>query len=261
MLIKHETALERLAQVDTVVFDKTGTLTTGTPRLTNGASLPRDALELALALSQASAHPLAQAITRAARDAGLAATQVTDITEVPGYGTKGMIDGQEVRLGRASWVSATPRAETATYLKMGKAPPVAFTFADALRPGAEEAVTTLVKQGKRVILMSGDTTPAVKALAERLGIAEWLAEALPADKASTIPPHWPPPMSRSRPPRRWMPRGWRRTSCFWAMISRPSVRPAKPPNPPPDASARISASPRSTTSSPCRWRWRVSARR
>jgi Cu2+-exporting ATPase len=186
MLIKHETALERLAQVDTVVFDKTGTLTTGTPRLTNGASLPRDALELALALSQASAHPLAQAITRAARDAGLAAAHVTDITEVPGYGTKGMIDGQEVRLGRASWVGATPCAETATYLKLGKAAPVAFTFADALRPGAEEAVTTLVKQGKRVILMSGDTTPAVKALAERLGIAEWLAEALPADKAARV---------------------------------------------------------------------------
>jgi Cu2+-exporting ATPase len=186
MLIKHETALERLAQVDTVVFDKTGTLTTGTPRLTNGASLPRAALELALALSQASAHPLAQAITRVARDAGLAAAQVTDITEVPGYGTKGMIDGQEVRLGRASWVGATPRAETATYLKLGKAAPVAFTFADALRPGAEEAVTALVKQGKRVILMSGDTTPAVKALAERLGIAEWLAEALPADKAARV---------------------------------------------------------------------------
>jgi Cu2+-exporting ATPase len=97
-----------------------------------------------------------------------------------------MIDGQEVRLGRASWVGATPRAETATYLKLGKAAPVAFTFADALRPGAEEAVTTLVKQGKRVILMSGDTTPAVKALAERLGIAEWLAEALPADKAARV---------------------------------------------------------------------------
>jgi Cu2+-exporting ATPase len=121
-----------------------------------------------------------------ARDAGLAAAQVTDITEVPGYGTKGMIDGQEVRLGRASWVGATPRAETATYLKLGKAAPVAFTFADALRPGAEEAVTALVKQGKRVILMSGDTTPAVKALAERLGIAEWLAEALPADKAARV---------------------------------------------------------------------------
>ena len=186
MLIKHETALERLAQVDTVVFDKTGTLTTGTPRLTNLDALPRDAVELALALSGASSHPLAQAITRAARDAGYLAAKLTDITEVPGYGTKGVFEGQEVRLGRASWVGARARAETATFLRVGEAAPVAFTFTDALRPGAEEAVAALVAQGKRVILMSGDTTPAVAALAARLGIAQWLAEALPADKAARV---------------------------------------------------------------------------
>ncbi len=186
MLIKNETALERLAQVDTVVFDKTGTLTTGTPRLTNLDALPRDALELALALSQASAHPLAQAITKAARDAGFAAAEVSEITEVPGYGTKGVFAGQEVRLGRASWVGAEARAETATFLKIGEAAPLAFTFTDALRPGAGEAVAALTRQGKRVILMSGDTTPAVKALAARLGIGEWLAEALPADKAARV---------------------------------------------------------------------------
>jgi Cu2+-exporting ATPase len=186
MLIKHETALERLAQVDTVVFDKTGTLTTGTPRLTNLDALPRDAVELALALSGASSHPLAHAITRAARDAGYLAAKLTDITEVPGYGTKGVFEGQEVRLGRASWVGARARAETATFLRVGEAAPVAFTFTDALRPGAEEAVAALVAQGKRVILMSGDTTPAVAALAARLGIAQWLAEALPADKAARV---------------------------------------------------------------------------
>ncbi|MBC7163744.1 MAG: cadmium-translocating P-type ATPase [Roseovarius sp.] len=186
MLIKHETALERLAQVDTVVFDKTGTLTTGTPRLTNLDALPRDAVELALALSGASSHPLAHAITRAARDAGYLAAKLTDITEVPGYGTKGVFEGQEVRLGRASWVGARARAETATFLRVGEAAPVAFTFTDALRPGAEEAVAALVAQGKRVILMSGDTTPAVAALAARLGIGQWLAEALPADKAARV---------------------------------------------------------------------------
>jgi Cu2+-exporting ATPase len=186
MLIKHETALERLAQVDTVVFDKTGTLTTGTPRLTNLDVLPREAVAVALALSQVSAHPLAQAITTAARDAGLAAAEVTEITEVPGYGTKGRIKGQEVRLGRASWVGAEPRAETATFLKVGEAAPLAFTFTDALRPGAQEAVAALTRQGKRVILMSGDTTPAVEALAAQLGIGEWLAEALPADKAARV---------------------------------------------------------------------------
>ncbi|WP_412505665.1 heavy metal translocating P-type ATPase, partial [Roseovarius sp. SYSU LYC5161] len=73
MLIKHETALERLAQVDTVVFDKTGTLTAGTPVLTNLAALPRREVEVALALAEGSSHPLAQAITRAAREAGFAA--------------------------------------------------------------------------------------------------------------------------------------------------------------------------------------------
>src|SRR6056297_2396372 len=186
MLIKHETALERLAQVDTVVFDKTGTLTTGTPHLTNLDTLPRDAVEMALALAQGSSHPLAQAITKAARDAGFAAAEVREVTEVPGYGTKGLIAGEEVRLGRASWTGAEALSQTATYLKIGAAAPLALTFTDALRPGAEEAVQALVAQGKRVILMSGDTTPAVEALAQRLGIPQWVAEALPADKAARV---------------------------------------------------------------------------
>ena len=186
MLIKHETALERLAQVDTVVFDKTGTLTAGTPELTNLADLPRRDVELALALAEGSSHPLAQAITRAARDAGFAPARVTDVTEVPGYGTKGKLNGQEVRLGRASWTGAQGRAETATFLQRGEAAPVGFTFIDRLRDGAEEAVKALLDGGKQVYLMSGDTTPAVEALATRLGITHWMAEALPADKAGRI---------------------------------------------------------------------------
>jgi len=186
MLIKHETALERLAQVDTVVFDKTGTLTAGTPELTNLAQLPRADVELALALAQGSSHPLAQAITRAAREAGIAPATVTDVTEVPGYGTKAQLNGQEVRLGRASWTGAQGRAETATFLQNGDAAPVAFVFADRLREGAAEAVQALKDAGKTVYLMSGDTTPAVEALANRLGITRWLAEALPADKSSRI---------------------------------------------------------------------------
>ena len=186
MLIKHETALERLAQVDTVVFDKTGTLTAGTPRLDAPEALPREAMAVARALAEASSHPLARAIAEAARAAGVAAAEVTDVTEVPGYGTKGRYEGREVRLGRASWTGAEPRAQTASFLSMGKGLPVAFPFTDALRPGAEEAVQALLADGKRVILMSGDTEPAVAALAERLGIVEWSAEALPADKAARV---------------------------------------------------------------------------
>jgi Cu2+-exporting ATPase len=186
MLIKHETALERLAQVDTVVFDKTGTLTSGTPRLTNLDALPPEAVACALALAQGSSHPLARAITDAATEAGVAPAQIRDVTEVPGYGTKGTVDECEVRLGRAGWTGAQGVSETATFLKVGDRPPVAFTFTDALRPGAEAAVEALMRQGKRVILISGDTTPAVEALAQRLGIPDWMAEALPADKAARV---------------------------------------------------------------------------
>jgi len=186
MLIKHETALERLAQVDTVVFDKTGTLTTGSPQLSNLGTLPRPSLELALALAQGSSHPLAQAIMHAARAEGSVAAAVSNVTEVPGYGTKAMVGGQEVRLGRASWTGAQRLPETATFLKVGTEPPVALTFTDALRPGATEAVQALMAQGKRVILISGDSAPAVEVLAQRLHIPHWLAEALPADKAARI---------------------------------------------------------------------------
>jgi len=186
MLIKHETALERLAQVDIVVFDKTGTLTAGTPRLDAPEVVSREAMAVARALAAASSHPLARAIAEAAREAGIDVAEVRDVTEVPGYGTKGRYAGREVRLGRASWTGAEPRAQTASFLDMGRGAPVAFPFTDVLRPGAQEAVEALVADGKRVILMSGDTGPAVAALAERLGITEWTAEALPADKAARV---------------------------------------------------------------------------
>ncbi|WP_111732088.1 heavy metal translocating P-type ATPase [Roseovarius amoyensis] len=186
MLIKHETALERLAQVETVIFDKTGTLTAGTPEPENLDQLDRADIALALALARGSAHPLAQAIERAALAAGIVAAEVSDLTEVPGYGTKGLHQGHEVRLGRASWVGATPSDKTATFLKREGKPAIAITFADRLREGAEEAVTALQASGKQVYLISGDSAPAVEALAQRLGIGKWMAEALPADKAARI---------------------------------------------------------------------------
>jgi Cu2+-exporting ATPase len=186
MLIKHSTALERLAQVDTVVFDKTGTLTAGTPELTNLGDFSRADLEIALALAEASAHPLSLALARAAREAGIKPASVRDITEVPGYGTQGQYRGGTVRLGRAAWVGAEQGEQTTAWLAMEGGAPQGFTFTDALRDGAEDAVTALQKAGKEVILISGDATPAVAALADRLGITNWQAEALPQDKAARI---------------------------------------------------------------------------
>ena len=188
LLVKHSTALERLAQVDTVVFDKTGTLTAGTPEVVNLGDLGADQLSAALALAEGSSHPLALALSRAAREAGVAAASVQDLQEVPGYGTEATLAGVRVRLGRAAWVGAEAQlTQTATWLDLGAGvPPVAIRFADALRPGAAEVVSALQDSGKKVILLSGDTTAAVEDMASRLGIQNWVADALPEDKAARV---------------------------------------------------------------------------
>lgn len=186
MLIKHSTALERLAQVDTVVFDKTGTLTAGTPEVMNLDQVTSRDIGIALALAQGSSHPLSVSLTAAARAAGFEPAEVEDITEVPGYGTRGRWQGREVRLGRAAWVDAPRLARTAAWLRVGDGTPQAFEFTDRLRDGAEAAIAALRDAGKDVYLMSGDTTPAVEEMARRLGIPHWLAEALPADKAARV---------------------------------------------------------------------------
>jgi P-type Cu2+ transporter len=183
LLIKSGTALERMAMVDTVVFDKTGTLTLGMPEPTNLGSLDRATLGLARALAQGSAHPLAMALAQGIDQQAL---EVEKIREVPGHGIEGRWDGKRVRLGRAAWVGAEPGQTTATWLSVEGEVPVALTFADRLRPGAEELVAGLKAQGMSVHLVSGDVPGAVAELAGRLGIADWQAEVLPDEKARFV---------------------------------------------------------------------------
>ncbi|AWI84081.1 ATPase [Alloyangia pacifica] len=186
LLIKDGTALERLAEIDTVVFDKTGTLTAGTPALTNRDDFTRHDLEIALALAEGSAHPLSVSLTAALRAAGISPAEVTGLREVPGHGTEGLWRAEPVRLGRAAWTGGGQSAATAAWLRVGQGPAQVFTFEDSLRDGAEETVAALKDMGKRVILLSGDSTAAVEALATRLQIPQWVAEALPQDKAARV---------------------------------------------------------------------------
>jgi Cu2+-exporting ATPase len=190
LLIKSGTALERLAQIDTVVFDKTGTLTQGAPRPVGlGVGLcpdDRADLELAAGLAVGSAHPLARALAAEAAARGLAPAVIEEIREIPGHGIEGRHGGQRVRLGRADWVGAEAQACTATYLARGGAIPRAFAFADTLRPGAPEAVAALRAQGIEVWVVSGDAEAPVADIAHRLGIENRVAGALPEDKLARI---------------------------------------------------------------------------
>ena len=184
VLLKDGTALERLAEVDTVVFDKTGTLTTGRPLLINAAAIPPDAFAAAAALAAGSAHPLARAIAAAAP---VPPAAVADVAEHPGLGTEGRLAGRTIRLGRAEWVGADPEAAVTTaWLRIGDAAPVAFTFADELRPDAAATVAALKDAGLAVLLLSGDAEAPVAALADRLGIARRIARATPQEKVARL---------------------------------------------------------------------------
>lgn len=186
LLIKNGTALERLAEVDTVVLDKTGTLTMGAPTPVDFAAHPPHLVALAAALAQGSSHPLSQSLIAAARAAGITPDGgVTEITEVAGYGVQGLYLGRTLRLGRAAWVGADPLDVTATYLRWG-AQTHAFAFEDHLRTGAQAAIDAFAAMGKTVYLISGDTAGPVAALAGRLGIANYTAAALPEDKLRLI---------------------------------------------------------------------------
>ncbi|WP_223633064.1 cation-translocating P-type ATPase [Rhodobacter sp. TJ_12] len=186
LLIKDGTALERLAEVDTVVFDKTGTLTLGAPVPENLGDFDTETLSIAAALAAASAHPLAKAIHAGALEMGVAPARLDDLREVPGFGVEGRLGKRKLRLGRSDWVGADPVETTATHLRLGEAPPVTFRFSDHLRPGAAEGVALLRAKGKQVLLVSGDVEAAVAKLAQKLSISEWRSGALPAEKAALV---------------------------------------------------------------------------
>ncbi|MBY6154758.1 cadmium-translocating P-type ATPase [Vannielia litorea] len=186
LLIKDGTALERLAEVTHVIFDKTGTLTFGTPEPMNLCDIQEREKRLALSLAMGSAHPVAVALTGALRGDGVLPLPVECLREVPGYGTEARCESRVVRLGRAEWVGAEAGNETTTWLSVAGEAPVAFNFADALRPGAADAVAALKAAGCEVELLSGDAPGAVARFAAALGIETYQAGVLPAEKAARV---------------------------------------------------------------------------
>ncbi|QDY71219.1 heavy metal translocating P-type ATPase (plasmid) [Qingshengfaniella alkalisoli] len=188
LLIKDGTALERLAEIDTVVFDKTGTLTLGVPKPELPAGVSPDDLAIALALSTGSAHPMSKGLVKMLHAEGIQPAKLTDICEHPGYGVEAVWRGLVVRLGRGEWVGAVdaPQSLSTSWLRIGDAAPVPFVSIDNPRPGAAELIQQLRACGLRTMLLSGDGVGPVGKLAQSLGIDDHRAGMLPQDKAASV---------------------------------------------------------------------------
>lgn len=184
LLLKRGDALERLAEVDAVVFDKTGTLTTGEPQLI-GYPDP-ETLALAAAMARTSSHPYSKAITRAAREAGVASPAVDEIRELPGRGIQADYQGKTVRLGAAAWLEAPAADGAATWLQIGDQAPLPFSFEETLRDGAQDLVEGLRRAKLDVIILTGDDAYQAQKIASELRIDDVRADLQPHDKADVL---------------------------------------------------------------------------
>jgi P-type Cu2+ transporter len=184
IMVKDGSAMERLAQIDTVVFDKTGTLTVGAPRLVNADAIQSNTLALAAAMAAHSRHPLSKAIAKAG--ASEPHQTLSDIRELPGYGVEARASKNLYRLGRADWAVSGGDAETGTVLGRNGELLTVFEFEDRLRDGAVETVRQLADGGLQMEVLSGDRPAAVEKLSAALGIQAFRAGVLPGDKAGRV---------------------------------------------------------------------------
>jgi P-type Cu+ transporter len=206
IVVRDIEALERASEVDTVAFDKTGTLTEGRPRIVAISAPgvgPDEALKLALALSVAGGHPLAEAVRAEAADRDIATEPATRLEVVPGGGVKGLINGVPAYFGSAAFVrdagislgvleqvisrdASFGEAQSVSWLAGAGRVIGAFAFSDAVRPHAEQAVKGLAAQGVGTVMLSGDRKSAAEAVAKALGIGEVRAGLKPDGKLAAL---------------------------------------------------------------------------
>ena len=228
VFIKGYQALESSRAIDTVVLDKTGTVTTGQMTVAGVRTSPgtsrADLLFYVGSVEQASEHAVAAAVTALARAESATLTAVAspraepaaltavaspraepaalaaaeDFRALPGLGARGVVDGHQVTVGRATlfaevpadlaaWCREQEQAGRTTILAgWDQAVRGALSVADTLKPSAPGAVARLRAMGLRPVLLTGDNAATARAVAAAAGIDEVLAEALPADKARVV---------------------------------------------------------------------------
>lgn len=205
VLIKNAEALERFEKVDTLVVDKTGTLTEGQPKVTEIVAVSgvseAELLRLAAALERPSEHPLASAIVDAANERGLEVVSAENFDSPVGKGVTGIVDGRRLIIGSHRIMSEEKvdvsalsqraeelRGEGATVIfaaidgRLGGL----FAIADPIKATTPAAVGALIRDGVRVVMLTGDNKTTASAVARKLGITEVEAEVLPEHKSEIV---------------------------------------------------------------------------
>ena len=196
VLVKGGNYLEALAKLDTVVFDKTGTITKGifaVDTVVNAEGVEDDILYLAAHLESYSNHPIANSI-RTAYGQEVDENRVSQITELPGQGMSGRVDGRQLYLGNARLMEvqgiaypAIDSTGTVLYLAEDSHFLGYFLIADQVKETSIEALKDLQAVGiKKTVLLSGDRQAVVDEFAQQFAFNDAFGDCLPQDKVSTF---------------------------------------------------------------------------
>ncbi len=188
ILFKGGSVVEGLFKVKWIVLDKTGTITKGKPKLRKVDVLctchnEDDIIRISGSLESYVSHPIANAITSYAIERGFSMVEFRDVKYEVGYGISGSLNGSRWEISRADdfkgegivlKVRRDGRDEALLYLE------------DELKEGATEGIRALMRMGYRVVLLSGDRYENVEAVARKVGIKEFIANAKPEDKLRKV---------------------------------------------------------------------------
>ncbi|MEX5278275.1 heavy metal translocating P-type ATPase [Lactococcus petauri] len=199
-LIKNGTIIEKLATAKAIFFDKTGTITDG--KIEVDAIVPAEGisqeelLNIVYTIEKSSTHILAKAVSSYAESHNVQSLTLESLSEVAGLGVTGQINGQLIKIGRASFVGAPEGLdfETAFYVSRDGQYIGAVTFSDTLRANAPAVIKDLRQAGfESITMLTGDNARVADKIAAQVGITEVYSSMLPEEKlakiqASTIHP-------------------------------------------------------------------------
>ncbi len=196
ILIKGSNYLEALAKIDIAVFDKTGTLTQGTFRVSaiHPEMMDEDSLlHIATHVERYSTHPIAVSLKNAYRyeDDGCS---VESVEEIAGLGAKAVVNGQSVYVGNSKLMDSVgaqwkecEHSGTIVHVAVGNEYAGHIVISDQIKADAAQAICELRASGvSRTVMLTGDRADTALNVANEVGVDEFRAELLPADKVSEV---------------------------------------------------------------------------
>ncbi|MCL4260627.1 MAG: heavy metal translocating P-type ATPase, partial [Anaerolineales bacterium] len=208
-LVKGGAHLENLGLLKAIAFDKTGTVTHGQPEVTDSVVFPAsgwseaDLLSTAAGAESRSAHPLAQAVVRAAQTQGLPVSPVDDVESLTGRGLKALMNGKTIWIGNQKLMNEAGVALSAEMIQQAeslqgqgkslmwvaenKTAAGLIALADTLRKEAAPTMTALKRSGvTHTIMLTGDNARSASAIANEIGLTEFRADLMPENKLTII---------------------------------------------------------------------------